>query len=110
LPAQISIGYLNYDSSDEWISIDNTGGRAQVMTGWRIVSVVGPQTYTFPSGYSLAAGGTVYVHSGAGAYSSPPGDLLWTKAYIWNNDGDKAVLYNAASQSVDSYCYRAGCP
>jgi hypothetical protein len=80
------------------------------MTGWKINSVVGNQWYYFPSGYTLAADTTVRVHSGPDAINNPPGDLLWTTAYIWNNDGDKAVLYNSVGQAVDSYCYKAGCP
>jgi hypothetical protein len=75
------------------------------MTNWQIQSVVGDQWYTFPSGYTLGAGASVYVHTGPDGYSSPPTHLLWGNAYIWNNDGDQAVLYNAAGQPVDSYSY-----
>jgi competence protein ComEC len=110
LPASLRITSLIYDSRDERIAITNNGGQAQAMTGWKIQSVVGSQWYYFPSGYTLGAGATVRVHSGPDAISNPPGDLLWTTAYIWNNDGDKAVLYNSAGQQVDSYCYKAGCP
>jgi len=75
------------------------------MTNWQIHSVVGDQWYTFPSGYTFGVGASVYVHSGAGAYSSPPTHLSWAKAYYWNNDGDRAVLNDAAGQPVDSYSY-----
>jgi len=109
-PANLQIASLIYDGRDERIAITNYGAQAQSMTGWKIHSVVGSQWYYFPSGYTLAAGATVRVHSGPDASSNPPGDLLWTTAYIWNNDGDKAVLYNSAGQQVDSYCYKAGCP
>jgi hypothetical protein len=106
----LEIAYLVYDGRDERIAITNNGGQAQVMTGWKIHSVEGSQWYYFPSGYTLAAGATVRVHSGPDAIDNPPSDLRWTTAYIWNNDGDKAVLYNSAGQAVDSYCYKAGCP
>jgi hypothetical protein len=75
------------------------------MTNWRIQSVVGGQWYTFPTGYVLAPGSSVRVHSGPDALSSPPTDLRWTTAYTWNNDGDEARLYNAAGQVVDSWPY-----
>jgi len=109
-PANLQIASLIYDGRDERIAITNYGAQAQSITGWKIHSVVGDQWYYFPSGYTLAAGATVRVHSGPDASSNPPGDLLWTTAYIWNNDGDKAVLYNSAGQQVDSYCYKTGCP
>jgi hypothetical protein len=75
------------------------------MTNWRIHSVVGDQWFYFPSGYTLNAGATVYVHSGPDAFDSPPTDLLWGYAYIWNNDGDEAVLYNDVGQEIDRYGY-----
>ena len=75
------------------------------MTNWKIQSVEGDQWYTFPSGYVLGAGSTVYVHSGPDAQANPPTDLLWTRAYIWNNDGDEARLYDAQGGLVDSWAY-----
>lgn len=36
----------------------------------------GNQTFEFPPGYVLAAGGSVQVHSGPDAYSAPPDHLL----------------------------------
>jgi hypothetical protein len=109
-PPDLYIQALRYDTSDEYVQITNRGGSVQLMTGWQIHSVVGDQWYTFPDGYVLGPSASVSVHSGTGALDNPPADLLWSKAYIWNNDGDKAVLYDAASQQVDSYCYLAGCP
>jgi len=75
------------------------------MMGWRIHSVVGDQWYDFPADYTLAAGASVYVHSGPDAYSTPPIHLLWGHAYIWSNSGDQAVLYDDLGQVVDSYSY-----
>ncbi len=110
--AQVSIGAIKYDGADEYIRIDNAGPGAQVMTGWRIQSYRGSdcqpdpgQWYTFPSGYVLAAGASVRIHSGAGAFSSPPGDLLWTTSYIWNNSGDRGDLRNAGGQVVSTLAY-----
>ncbi|MGC8838368.1 MAG: lamin tail domain-containing protein, partial [Anaerolineae bacterium] len=84
------IGYLRYLGSDEYVRIDNIGGAVQNMTGWRIWSVVGDQTYYFPTGYTLEAGASVYVHSGPDARHDPPTHLRWTTAYIWNDAGDEA--------------------
>ena len=101
---------LRYDTSDEYVQIANRGTASQDMTGWRIHSVVGNQWYNFPAGYTLAADATVRVHSGLDAFENPPADLLWGHAYIWSNDGDQAILYDAADQPIDDHCYGDGCP
>jgi cardiolipin synthase len=94
-----------YAGSDERIVIENQGTGAQNMTDWEIQSVVGDQWYTFPDGYTLDPGASVYVHSGPDAYESPPTHLLWAYSYIWYNDGDEAILYNSDDDVIDSYVY-----
>ena len=37
-------------------------------------------------------------------------DLPWVTQHYWNNNGDKAILYNAADEVVDTYCYEECCP
>jgi hypothetical protein len=103
--SQLRILCLQYSGSDEYVCIENAGTGGQNMTGWAIQSVRGEQWYTFPPGYWLADGAAVRVHSGPGAQSSPPTDLLWTRAYIWNNNGDEARLYDEAGYVVDSWAY-----
>ena len=70
------------------------------MSGWSILSVVGPQTFPFPS-YTLDPGASVTVHSGPDAPASGGTNLRWTTGYIWNNDGDEAQLKNSAGRIVD---------
>ncbi len=110
--AQLRIGTIHYEGADEYIRIDNSGSAPQVMTGWWIQSYRGSdcqpeptQKYTFPAGYVLAAGASVRVHSGPGASSGPPGDLLWTTSYIWNDDGDRGDLRDAGGQVVSTWAY-----
>jgi cardiolipin synthase len=109
-PPDLYIQTLRYDTSDEYVQIANRGGAGQLMTGWKVHSVVGEQWYTFPDGYVLGSSASVSVHSGTGAFDNPPADLLWTTMYIWNNAGDKAILYDASMQAVDTLCYGTGCP
>jgi len=109
-PNALTIQMLSYSGRDEYVTIRNDGTSAQPMTGWRLVSVVGTQTYYFPGGYVLAAGATVRVHTGPDAWGDGVSGLKWTTAYIWNNEGDKAELRNAAGTVVSSRCYLAGCP
>ena len=109
-PGDLRIVALDYSARDEEVAIQNFSGAAQNMTGWRLVSVVGTQTYYFPGGYVLGAGATVRVHTGPDAWGNGASDLLWSTAYIWNNEGDKAELRNAAGVVVSSRCYLDGCP
>lgn len=109
-PANLQITALSGNTTPEYIRITNQGGTTQNLTGWTIVSVVGPQTYNFLAGYTLAPGATVEVQSYNGATSNPPDILLWSTAAIWNNTGDKAELRNAANQVVSTACYGNACP
>lgn len=99
------IAELKYWSSDEYVKIVNDGTAPQDMTGWRLLSVKGNQSYTFPAGYVLSPGGAVYVHSGLFATSDPPLHLLWTRKYVWHDKGDTAVLYDSAGSEVSRLGY-----
>ena len=114
----VVIANIRYETRDEYIEIKNQGTASQDMTNWKIQSYqnIGggceptDQWYTFPGGYVLNAGVSVRIHSGPDASSSPPSDLLWVTQYIWHNDGDKAVLYNATGGVIDTDCYNECCP
>jgi hypothetical protein len=106
------IAGISYSGRDEYITITNQGAAGQVLTDWSIQSYVGEtcqpsadQIYHFPSGYTLAAGASVRVHSGPDAVSNPPSDLRWTTGYIWDNNGDRGDLRSPSGQVVDSYGY-----
>ena len=64
----------------------------------------------FPPGFILAAGVSVKVTSGPNAYTDPRHVLQWLKAdgtpyeaFIWNNDGDPAVLYDNLGNVVSTF-------
>ena len=107
-PNDVSITQLNYSGSDEVVEVTNNGPGTQNLDGWTIYSAIGSQTYDF-SGVSLGVGQRVRVHSGPDAFANPPLDLLWSKAYLWNNNGDRAELYDNNNQLRDSSCYKSGC-
>ncbi|WP_085929352.1 MBL fold metallo-hydrolase [Desulfosporosinus orientis] len=96
-PASVSI--TSIDLAGEIVTLVNDGSSAVDLTGWKLVSEKGNQTYSFPSGITIPAGGTLKVLSGSKAESST-GALLWTKSDVWNNDGDPGSLYNAQGQVV----------
>jgi hypothetical protein len=95
---------LQYSGQDEYVQITDDGPGTQNLTGWHLDCVLPPRTYSFPSGYSLAAGAYARVHSGPSALNSPPTHLLWTTDYVWNDSG-RAQLYNAADQVVSQWRY-----
>jgi hypothetical protein len=99
-PGDPNVSLVDVDLDNEIVTIKNNNTIDVPMTGWKLVSVEGNQTYQFPDGYTLKAGATVYVTSGANAKDQPPAYLKWTGAYIWNNSGDAAELYNAEGVKV----------
>lgn len=103
-PSDLRITNIVYDQTDEVVTIENRGG-PQAMAGWRLLSVVGSQTYYFPADCVVSALGCVRIHSGPDAIDAPPLDLFWTKSYIWRNAGDEAILYDADGQQVSRWRY-----
>ncbi|WML48410.1 lamin tail domain-containing protein [Neobacillus sp. PS3-34] len=86
---------MKVDLAKEIVTLKNIDVKDITLTGWKLVSVNGNQTYTFPTGYVLKKGATVYITSGPKARNQPPAYLKWTTANIWNNAGDPARLYDA---------------
>ncbi|MYL34306.1 MBL fold metallo-hydrolase [Pontibacillus yanchengensis] len=93
-PSPSVINIVNVGLDSEIVTIENTNDTSANLGDWKLLSVTGNQTYTFPSDYTLAAEEKVYVTSGRDAVSNPPSYLEWTGAYIWNNDGDSAKLFD----------------
>jgi len=89
-----SVAITSIDLQGEVVTIKNNSNWPVEMTGWYLVSVIGNQTYYFPSGFVLEAGETVYITSGRNAKDDGVKYLKWTGSYIWNNDGDPGKLYN----------------
>lgn len=91
------------DYKGEIVTIVNKDSKSVNMTGWTLVSVKGNQVYTFPDGFTLAAGKTVYVTSGQNAKQT--GNYLkWTTANVHNNDGnDPAQLYDMNGSLISSF-------
>ncbi len=107
--SSLVIEQLSGGTTPEFVIVRNVGTAAQDLSGWTLVSVVGPQTYVFP-GIAIAAGASLRIESASSAGSSPPTLLVWTAANIWNNAGDKAELRQPGGAVADSECYGNGCP
>lgn len=90
-----SVAITVLDYFGEVVQLQNSGSVDVDMTGWKLVSTKGNQTFYFPDGFILKAGASIQVVSGKDA-ANGEGNLKWTTANVHNNDGDDPVeLYNA---------------
>ena len=108
--SRVTITLLSGLTIPEYIIIQNDGTAPQDLTGWYVESVVGPQTFNFPAGFTLAPSATVRIESYTGAKNDPPQTLLWSTDAIWRNTGDKAIVRNSAGAAISTKCYGDACP
>ena len=102
-PAAVTgVGIERVDLVTEEVVIINRGSEAVDLSGWVVISTVGNQRFTFPNGTVLRPGGRLVIRSGPRAQAGH-GILLWTKAYVWNNDGDPAELRDSSGTLVARY-------
>ena len=106
---QYQVSIQNVDLAGEVVVIVNAGVSPQVMTGWELLSEEGGQRFVF-SEFTLDPGATVLVTSGRNGRQDPPGVLQWLKSdgspyrgYVWNNDGDVAVLFDSGGNEVSRF-------
>jgi hypothetical protein len=92
----------NYN--DEFVTIKNTGDTGVGLSGWVLKDAAGA-TFTFPA-VTLAAGGTVKVHSGDGSNTSSHLYAGW--GWTWNNSGDTAYLVKPGGGAADQCSYAGG--
>jgi hypothetical protein len=85
----------------EYIRITNTGSRTANLYRWVVRDAVG-HYYEFSSLY-LAAGHSVYLHTGKGTNGGA--HYYWQQGYyIWNNTGDTAYLQRYWDNRVVDTC------
>ena len=102
-PVEVQVGQVviaKLDKKAEYIILQNNGSVAVDLTGWRILSVRGEQSFTFSS-FTLESGATVKV----GDSAKNQVDFHWLDGRgTWNNsDSDPAELYNVAGERVDRW-------
>jgi Lamin Tail Domain/SbsC C-terminal domain len=88
----------------EWesVTVMNDTNETVDISGWYLISEEGNQRYDFPEGSTMEAGYYIAVLSGPDAYDGAF-EQLWTTSYMWNNNGDAALLYNADGELVSEY-------
>ena len=86
------------DPADEYVCLKNEDQRQADMGAWVLRNVMG-RSYNFPTGFVLAPGGSVKLHTGAGSDSAT--DLYWDYRVkpAWEK-GDKLVLHNNENVEV----------
>jgi beta-lactamase superfamily II metal-dependent hydrolase/putative cell wall-binding protein len=101
-PNNADVKMTSIGLESEIVTIKNSGADDVDMTGWKLLSTVGMQTYDLPNDFILKAGTTIYITSGANAKDDGKVYLKWSGSYIWNNDGDLGELYDSNNQLVSS--------
>jgi hypothetical protein len=96
----VSIADVQY-AGKEFVTIKNNNSSAVDISGWLLRDKNdSDQSFRFPSGTQIAAGGTVEVYTERGhPYSFNSGSP------IWNNCGDALELVDAAGAVVATYAY-----
>jgi hypothetical protein len=89
----------NANINKEIVVIKNGTGKARSLTGWTLRDT-SSHVYHFPA-TRLRPGHSVTVHTGKD--HNRPGQRYWGWGnYVWNNDGDKAILRNTGGTLVDT--------
>lgn len=92
----------NKSLNAEWVRVTNYSSTRKTLTGWTLRDT-SRHVYRFGI-FSLGPGKSVRIHTGKGRNTST--DRYQGRSwYVWNNDGDKAILKNSkgTTQSVRSW-------
>jgi large subunit ribosomal protein L20 len=104
----LTIAHIEYnpagsDVAGEYVRITNGTDGALDLTGYTLRDWANRHSYTFPA-FSLEAGAEVSVWTRNG--EDDAANLHWgSRSAIWNNEGDTAVLSDAAGNEVASFTY-----
>ena len=95
----------NKSLNSEWALVTNHGAKAKELTGWTSRDPQG-HIFKFPT-FKLKPGKSVRLHTGKGTNTGT--DLYWKQdSYVWNNEGDKAILKNKSKTVVDTCKWGTG--
>jgi Lamin Tail Domain len=92
----------NVSLNAEWVKLRNRTGHAVSLFRWTLRDTA-HHVYHFGN-YSLRAHGTVRIHTGSGRDTQR--NLFQNRGwYVWNNDGDTAILRGPAGNNRDRCSY-----
>lgn len=90
--------------SVEQVFIENSG-MAQELSGWKLVSGDGLETFEFPAGFVLMPNSDLRILSGPGAVASAANDLVWKTDAVWPPEQGSATLLDADGNKVSTLSY-----
>lgn len=96
-------GDESQNPNTEYLEIQNGTDESVELSSWSLSDDT-VATYVFGD-FTLAAGATVRVRSGAGTDTATDVYANWGSR--WNNDGDTATLYDASGVVVDTCSYQS---
>ena len=100
VPGKVVIADVNY-KGDEYVEIRNDNDLPIDLAGWVLRDKNdADQSFTFPEGSELKAGGTFQVFSAPGHEQS-----FDSKRPIWNDAGDVAELLSSDGKVVSTFAY-----
>jgi lamin tail-like protein len=91
---------VSNDGRLEHVEITTT--TAMDLSGWMLSSSVGGQSFRFGT-VRIVAGQRLRIVSGMTPAAS--GDIQWTRANVWNNEGDIAMLFDGQGALVTEFAY-----
>lgn len=98
----------------EFVRVANLGTGPQLMTDWRVFSRDSTKSCYFNDGFNLQAGEVYELRRGRDATNGirqdvdlgpSDGKVCEDKAWKWNDQLDKATLYDQNEVIRDTYCY-----
>jgi len=101
------VGPIAGDLNREFVTVANRGKTPADVSGWLLSNKTG-DTYVFPEGLVLPAGGVITVYSGCGEDGVDA--LHWClEKEIWSDLSDKVTLRMTDGTLVDTYSYVHRC-
>jgi hypothetical protein len=89
----------------EAVQIQNISAEKMHLADYVLYNPETKQRFTFPSGFELAPGEMVAIHSGI-SEEAAKGGLFWTEKAVWAEGSEDVLLLNPAGRLVFWYVFK----
>jgi hypothetical protein len=89
----------------EAVRIQNISAEKMNLADYALYNPDSKQQFTFPSGFELAPGEMVAIHSGS-SQELAQGGLFWTEDSVWAGGSEDVLLLNPAGRLVYWYVFK----
>ena len=93
------------DDGHEAVQIKNIGAEKMDLSSYSLYNPDTKQRFSFPSGFELASGEMVEIHSGI-SKEAVQGGLFWTEERVWAGGSEDILLLNPAGRLVFWYVFK----